>query len=73
MIVLSLKQARIILTKSGVFSVSRSGTLEETLCLEIMSLCLRLQMRSRGACILIMVGPVIQHQGQDYKKTMIIP
>jgi hypothetical protein len=31
-------------TKSGASSVSRSGTLEGTLCLEIMSLRLRLQM-----------------------------
>ena len=53
--------------------MSRSGTLVETLCLEIMSLSLRLQMRSRGVCILIMVSPVIQHQGQDYKVTMINP
>jgi hypothetical protein len=38
-----------------------------------MSLSLRLQMRSRGACILIMVSLGIQHQGQDYKVTMINP
>jgi len=55
------------------FRMSRSGTLMATLCLEIMSLSLRLQMRSRGVCILIMVSPVIQHQGQDYKVTMINP
>jgi hypothetical protein len=36
--------------KSGTSSVSRSGTLEGTLCLEIMSLKLSLQMKYRGAC-----------------------
>ncbi len=30
-------------------------------------------MRSPGACNLIMVSHGIEHQGQDYKKTMINP
>jgi hypothetical protein len=37
-------------TKSGASSISRSGMLEGTLCLEIMSLKLSLQMKNHGAC-----------------------
>jgi hypothetical protein len=37
-------------TKSGASSVSRSSMLEGTLCLEIMSLRLGLQMKYCGAC-----------------------
>jgi hypothetical protein len=48
--VLSKEHSKDYKTESGASFVKRRSTLEGTLCLEIMSLSLRLQMKNCGAC-----------------------